>query len=108
MVELGRENKKNYLLTIENENGPLKVSNIEDFSENYLYLNSDPLNINSSTLSLKKIIPSSGLIIKNDPSIPFIYFSFTLIIFGTIFSIFQQTKYGFYLMKIQINYLLVA
>ena len=87
LIELGRENKKNYLLTIDNENGPLKVSDIEDFSENLVYLNNDPVEINSSRLSLKRIIPSSGLIIKNDPSIPFIYFSFTLIIFVTIFSL---------------------
>jgi cytochrome c biogenesis protein len=87
LIELGRENKKNYLLTIDNENGPLKVSNIEDFSENFVYLNNNPLEINSSKLSLKKIIPSSGLIIKNDPSIPFIYISFTLIIVGTILSL---------------------
>ena len=87
LIELGRENKKNYLLTIDNENGPLKVSNVEDFSENFIYLNNNPLEINSSKLSLKKIIPSSGLIIKNDPSIPFIYLSFTLIILGTIFSL---------------------
>ena len=87
LIELGRENKKNYLLTIDNENGPLKVSNIEDFSDNFVYLNNNPLEINSSKLSLKKIIPSSGLIIKNDPSIPFIYLSFTLIILGTIFSL---------------------
>ncbi len=87
LIELGKENKKNYLLTIDNENGPLKLSNIEDFSESFVYLNDDPLEINSSRLSLKKIIPSSGLIIKNDPSIPFIYLSFTLIIFGTIFSL---------------------
>ena len=87
LVELGKENKKNYLLTIDNENGPLKVSNIEDFSENFIFLNNEPVEINFSKLSLKKIIPSSGLIIKNDPSIPFIYLSFTLIIFGTIFSL---------------------
>ncbi len=87
LIELGKENKKNYLLTIDNENGPLKVSNIEDFSENFVYLNNEPVEINFSKLSLKKIIPSSGLIIKNDPSIPFIYLSFTLIIFGTIFSL---------------------
>ena len=87
LIELGRENKKNYLLTIDNENGPLKVSNIRDFSESFIYLNNDPVEINSSKLSLKKIIPSSGLIIKNDPSIPFIYLSFALIIFGTIFSL---------------------
>ena len=66
---------------------PLKVSNIKDFSESFVYLNNDPVEINSSKLSLKKIIPSSGLIIKNDPSIPFIYFSFILLIFGTIFSL---------------------
>ena len=87
VIELGSETKKKYLLTINNENGPLKISNIENFTENFLYLNQDPLEVNSSKLSLKKIIPSSGLIIKNDPSIPFIYFSFTLIIFGTIVSL---------------------
>jgi len=87
LVELGSETKKNFLLTIDNENGPLKISNIENFSESLLYINEDPLEVNSSKLSLKKIIPSSGLIIKNDPSIPFIYFSFILIIFGTIISL---------------------
>jgi cytochrome c biogenesis protein len=87
LVELGSETKKNFLLTIDNENGPLKISNIENFSGNNLYINDDPLEVNSSKVSLKKIIPRSGLIIKNDPSIPFIYFSFILIIFGTIISL---------------------
>jgi len=87
LVELGSKTKKNFLLTIDNENGPLKISNIENFSENILFINEDPLEVNSSKISLKKIIPSSGLIIKNDPSIPFIYFSFILIIFGTIISL---------------------
>ncbi len=87
LVELGSETKKNFLLTIDNENGPLKISNIENFSENILFINEDPVEVNSSKLSLKKIIPSSGLIIKNDPSVPFIYFSFILIIFGTIISL---------------------
>ena len=87
LVELGSETKKNFLLTIDNENGPLKISNVENFSENFLFINEDPVEVNSSKLSLKKIIPSSGLIIKNDPSIPFIYSSFILIIFGTIISL---------------------
>ena len=87
LVELGSENKKNFLLSIDNENGPLKISNIENFSGNNLYINDNTLEVNSSNISLKKIIPSSGLIIKNDPSIPFIYFSFLLIIFGTIISL---------------------
>ena len=87
LLELGEETKKNYLLTIDNENGPIKISNLENFAEKKLYLNGDSLEINSSELSLKKIVSSSGLIIKNDPSIPFIYFSFILIIFGTILSL---------------------
>ena len=87
LVELGKDNKKNYLLTVDNENGPLKISNIKNFSESFVYLNKDPIVINSTKLSLKKIIPSSGLIIKIDPSIPFIYLSFILIIFGTILSL---------------------
>ena len=87
VIELGNTNKKNYLLTINNEKGPIKISNINDFSENFAYLNSSPIKINSSDFSLKQIIPSSGLIIKNDPSIPFVYFSFVLIICGTIISL---------------------
>jgi len=87
LLELGEATKKNYLLTIDNENGPIKISNLQDFAEKNLYLNGDSLEINSSVLSLKKIVSSSGLIIKNDPSIPFIYFSFILIIFGTILSL---------------------
>ncbi len=87
LVEIGSETKKNFLLTIDNENGPLKISDIENFSGDSLYINDNPLEVNSSKVSLKKVIPSSGLIIKNDPSIPFIYFSFILIIFGTIISL---------------------
>ena len=87
LIELGEKTKQNYLLTIDNENGPLKISNIDNFSEDIIYLNGNPIKVNASEISLKKIIPSSGIIIKNDPSIPFIYLSFTLIIFGTILSL---------------------
>ena len=87
IIELGLETKKNYLLTLDNENGPVRISNIEDFTEKNIFLNGDRVKVNSSELSLKKVIPSSGLIIKNDPSIPFIYFSFFLIMFGTILSL---------------------
>ena len=87
VVELGLEDKKNYLLTIDNENGPMNISDIENFAQNTIYLNGDSVKVNSSELSLKKVMLSSGLIIKNDPSIPFIYSSFVLIIFGTILSV---------------------
>ena len=54
LVELGSESKKNFLLTIDNENGPLKVSDVENFSGNNLYINDNPLKVNSSEVSLKK------------------------------------------------------
>ena len=97
LIELGSETKKNYLLTVDNENGPLKISNIKDFSDQTVFLNSNPIKINSSELSLKKIIPSSGLIIKNDPSIPFIYFSFLVIILGTILSLIPTNQLWIFL-----------
>ncbi len=93
LIELGLDTKKNYLLTIDNENGPLKISDIENFSEKIIYLKGDPVEVNSSKLSLKTIIPSSGLIIKNDPSIPFIYFSFILIILGTLLSLLPTNQF---------------
>ena len=87
LVELGENMKKNYLLTIDNENGPVKFFDIEDFSEKDIYLNDQEETINSSKMKLIKIIPSSGLIIKSDPSIPIIYCSFVLIILGASLSL---------------------
>ena len=43
----------NFLLTIDNENGPLKVSNVKDFSEKRIFLKDDPVEVNSSKMSLK-------------------------------------------------------
>ena len=87
VVELGENTKKNYLLTIDNEHGPLKIFNIDDFSEKDIYLNEKDVKINSSNIKLIKIIPSSGLIIKSDPSIPIIYSSFVLILSGATLSL---------------------
>ncbi len=87
LVELGANIKKNYLLTIDNENGPLKIFDIDDFSEKDLYLNEKESKVNYSAIKLIKIIPSSGLIIKSDPSIPIIYFSFILILLGALLSL---------------------
>ena len=87
LLELGQNMKKNYLLTIDNENGPLKIFDIDDFSEKDIYLNEKESKVNSSEIKLIKIIPSSGLIIKSDPSIPIIYSSFLLILFGATLSL---------------------
>ena len=87
LVELGANVKKNYLLTIDNENGPVKIFDIEDFSEKDIYLNEKQTKVNSSDIKLIKIIPSSGLIIKSDPSIPIIYSSFVLILLGASLSL---------------------
>ena len=87
VLELGKNNKKNYLLTIENENGPVKFYDVSDFSEKKIYIGNKNNDINSSNIEVLNIIKSSGLIIKNDPSIPFIYISFALIMLGTILSL---------------------
>ena len=91
------EVKKNYLLTVDNENGPVRIYNIDNFSETELFLGNEKSVINSSIIELIKIIPSSGLIIKNDPSIPFIYFSFVLIITGTILSLIPSKQIWIYI-----------
>ena len=87
MIELGENNKKNYLLTVDNENGPVKFFDAKDFNETDIFLDNKKVEINSSNIEILEIIPSSGLIIKNDPSVPFIYFSFILIIIGTVLSV---------------------
>ena len=87
VIELGNKSKKNYLLTVDNENGPVRIFDIKDFSEKEFYLEDYAKELNQSNIELIKIIPSSGIIIKSDPSIPFIYFSFLLIMIGTAISL---------------------
>lgn len=87
VIELGKENKSNYLLTVDNENGPIKLFDVNNFNETNIYLDREKVTINDSLIEAIQIFPSSGLIIKNDPSIPFIYFSFIVIITGTVLSL---------------------
>ena len=54
------ENYKNLDAIIHNAAILEKISNIENFSESLIYLNKNPKEINSSKLSEKEIIPSSG------------------------------------------------
>ena len=87
VIQLGKEIKNNYLLTVDNENGPLKIFDIRDFKQTDIYLDKNIIEINKTKIELLEIVPSSGLIIKSDPSVPFIYFSFILIIIGTFLSL---------------------
>ena len=92
LIELGENDKKNYLLTVDNENGPVKFFDAQNFNETDVYIDNKKVVINSSDVEIKEVITSSGLIIKNDPSIPFIYFSFILIILGTLLSVIPTKK----------------
>ena len=87
VIELGKKIKKNYLLTINNEYGPVKIFDTDNFSETNIYLNKESKEINSSQIQFIQAIPSSGLIIKNDPSVPIVYSSFILIILGASLSL---------------------
>ena len=87
VIEFGKKIKKNYLLTINNEYGPIKIFDTDNFSETDIYLNKESKEINSSQIEFIRAIASSGLIIKNDPSVPIIYSSFTLIIIGASLSL---------------------
>ena len=87
VIELGEKIKKNYLLTINNEYGPIKIFDTDNFSETDIYLKKKGTEINSSQIEFIQAIPSSGLIIKNDPSVPIIYCSFVFIILGASLSL---------------------
>ena len=87
VIELGEKIKKNYLLTINNEYGPIKIFDTDNFSETNIYLKTKGTEINSSQIEFIQAIPSSGLIIKNDPSVPIIYCSFVFIIIGASLSL---------------------
>tara|TARA_Y100001970_G_scaffold294309_1_gene450302 strand:+ start:27656 stop:28933 length:1278 start_codon:yes stop_codon:yes gene_type:complete len=86
-LELGNSKDQNFFLVIDNEKGPLSIFDSEGILLKKIYLNEPQVNIKDINFQLNKINTSSGIILKRDPSIPLIYFSFGIAIIGTILSL---------------------
>jgi cytochrome c biogenesis protein len=94
-----KPNVKSWITWIQDKNENYTII-FDQLQNTYLIYNSkgEFLNVKNSnemispTIKLLEIVPSTGLLIKYDPSIPLIYFGFGLLMITTIFSYLPYTQ----------------
>ena len=79
------------LLTVNNELGPVIIYDNDGTKLNSLSINKEK-EIKGSLIKIINIIPSSGLLLKRDPGVPFVYTSFAIILIGGSLSIISTKK----------------
>ncbi len=80
------------LLTMNNELGPVIIYDKNGTKLTTLSIKESPKEVGDSFLKIISIIPSSGLLLKHDPGVPFVYTSFVIILFGGFLSVISTNK----------------
>ncbi len=80
------------LLTMNNELGPVLVYDRNGNKIITLRIGESPQKVGDSFIKVISIIPSSGLLLKHDPGVPFVYTSFAIILLGGCLSIISTNK----------------
>ena len=75
------------LLSVSTEQGPVKVFDSNGVSLATLRPGNKAKEINNIPISVLNIIPSSGLLLKRDPGVPFVYSGFAIILLGGFLSV---------------------
>tara|TARA_B100000579_G_scaffold361487_1_gene319207 strand:- start:178 stop:1458 length:1281 start_codon:yes stop_codon:yes gene_type:complete len=79
------------LLTVNSELGPVTIYDNDGSKLVALSINNEE-EIKDSLIKIINIIPSSGLLLKHDPGVPFVYTSFAIIIIGGSLSLISTNK----------------
>tara|TARA_Y100001968_G_scaffold305635_1_gene321673 strand:- start:257 stop:1015 length:759 start_codon:yes stop_codon:yes gene_type:complete len=79
------------LLTVNNELGPVTIYDSDGTRLIKLNINNEE-EVKETLLKIINIIPSSGLLLKRDPGVPFVYSSFAIILLGGLLSIISTEK----------------
>ncbi len=79
------------LLTVSSEQGPVII--YDENGKKLITLNTNKeAEVKGTLIKLINIIPSSGLLLKRDPGVPFVYTSFAIIIIGGSLSLISTKK----------------
>ena len=80
------------LLTVNSELGPVIIYDNDGKKIQTLSINQDEKEVKGNLIKVISIIPSSGLLLKRDPGVPFVYTSFAIILIGGSLSIISTNK----------------
>ena len=86
-----KDGKDPILLTVSSEQGPVII--YDDEGKRLITLNTNKeAKVKGTLIKIINIIPSSGLLLKRDPGVPFVYTSFAIILFGGSLSLISTKK----------------
>ena len=86
-----KDGKDPILLTVSSEQGPVII--YDENGKKLITLNTNKeAEVKGTLIKLINIIPSSGLLLKRDPGVPFVYTSFAIIIIGGSLSLISTKK----------------
>ena len=91
VIPTKKDGKNPVLITVKNEIGPVTIYDNDGTKLINLSINKEA-EVKESLIKIINIIPSSGLLLKNDPGVPFVYTSFAIIIIGGSLSIISTKK----------------
>ena len=86
-----KDGKDPILLTVNSEQGPVVIYDNDGTQITKLSTNQEA-KIKGKIIKLITIIPSSGILLKRDPGVPFVYASFAIILLGGSLSIISTKK----------------
>ncbi|AAZ58480.1 putative c-type cytochrome biogenesis protein Ccs1 [Prochlorococcus marinus str. NATL2A] len=91
IIPTNKDGKNQILLTVDSELGPVNIYDNDGTLLTKLIINKEE-KVKGALIKIINIIPSSGLLLKHDPGVPFVYLSFAIILIGGSLSIISTKK----------------
>tara|TARA_B100000579_G_scaffold423201_1_gene426095 strand:+ start:447 stop:1727 length:1281 start_codon:yes stop_codon:yes gene_type:complete len=91
VIPTKKDGKDPVLLTVNSELGPITIYDNDGTRLISLSTNKEE-EVKGSSIRIISIIPSSGLLLKRDPGVPFVYTSFAIILVGGSLSLISTKK----------------
>ena len=91
IIPTNKDGKNQILLTVDSELGPVNIYDNDGKLLTKLSINKEE-KVKGALIKIINIIPSSGLLLKHDPGVPFVYLSFAIILIGGSLSIISTKK----------------
>ncbi|WP_269623618.1 cytochrome c biogenesis protein ResB [Prochlorococcus marinus] len=91
IIPTKKDGKDPILVTVDSEIGPVSIYNSDGTLITKLSTNKEA-KVKDTLIKIINIVPSSGLLLKHDPGVPFVYTSFAIILIGGSLSIISTKK----------------
>ena len=87
VIPTSKDNQNPILISLSNEQGPIQIFNQKGLKLATLFPGEKSKEINGISLRIIDVVKSSGILIKRDPGVPFVYTGFAITLIGGCLSI---------------------